>query len=148
MRLDQLNTVNYFAYGHNTQAETIRERCPSARLVGTGVLHNFRLTFHKYANIENHDGEQVQGVVWNISESDLHHLDDDEGFHVHYTRIPVEVLVEGVPTRCTAYIMESAYHPAELPSPSYIQHVRKGYEEHGLPLSQLEQAVERLDNQK
>ena len=143
MRQEDLQRVLYFAYGHNTQTETIQARCPSAKLMDTGVLHNFQLTFHQYSNIENQDGTHVEGVVWSISRSDLERLDGQEALHEHYNRIPVEVMIKGVPYKCTAYIMDPGFHPDATPSRAYLQDVRKGYQEHGLPLSQIEEALDR-----
>lgn len=144
MKIHDLDFVNYFAYGHNTQTTTIQQRAPSAEAVGVGVLHNFQLTFHKFANIENQDGAQTWGMVWRISKDDLHDLDQDEGLHLHYTRIPVQIhLKDGRVVRATTYIMEPTFSPTIGPDADYVKDVSKGYQEHHIPMSQLAQALDR-----
>jgi gamma-glutamylcyclotransferase len=40
-------TIVNFAYGSNMLTRRLRERAPSARTVGTGVLHGHTLRWHK-----------------------------------------------------------------------------------------------------
>ena len=39
------NSIFYFSYGSNMSTERIHINCPSARFVGAGVLHGYRLAF-------------------------------------------------------------------------------------------------------
>lgn len=146
MKIQDIEFVNYFAYGHNTLEQTMQVRAPSAEPVGVGILHNFQLTFHKYANIENQDNAETWGMVWRISKEDLHMLDEDEGLHVHYTRIPVEIhLLDGRVVRATTYIMEPTYSPHIGPDADYVRDVKQGYQQHHIPLRQLTQALDSKD---
>jgi gamma-glutamylcyclotransferase (GGCT)/AIG2-like uncharacterized protein YtfP len=141
MRAKELETIIYFAYGHNTSTGTMMHRCPSAELIGVGVLHNFKLVLSHYANIENDDSAKVYGVLWRITPKDLKVLDSDEGLHDHYNRIPVEVHSKGRMFKSTAYIMDPAYHPNTDANDNYIKAIAKGYSEHGIPRDQLTQAI-------
>lgn len=143
MRSRDLERVYYFSYGHNTHTPTMRQRCPGARLVGPAILHNFKLTFEKFANIENHDGATVHGLLYQMPRSDLKHLDRDERFHEHYTRIPLEVDHENRTYRAFVYIMEPGWHPGDQPTQEYLSQVRQGYRDHGLPQQQIDQALEK-----
>lgn len=141
MKTSDINTVYYFAYGHNTQSEAMKHRCPGAELIGTAILKNFQLSFKHFSNIENHDGASITGVLWKISDDDLQALDDDEGLHSHYNRIPVEVHTKKKAYRATTYIMDPLYDPHSVPEKSYIRNVASGYAEHGIPLAQISDAL-------
>jgi gamma-glutamylcyclotransferase (GGCT)/AIG2-like uncharacterized protein YtfP len=141
MRLKDIDDVIYFAYGHNTDTETITVRCPSADLIGNGILKNFQLSFGSFANIENRDNTEVHGVLWKISRKDLKILDKDEGFHKNYVRIPVEVHSDNGPVAALAYIMEPDYDNAKPLTKEYIGALSRGYAEHHLPLDQLKTAL-------
>lgn len=141
MRSRDLDQVYYFSYGHNTHTPTIRQRCPGARLIGPAILYNFELTFEKFANIENHDGAMVHGLLYRMPRSDLTKLDRDERFHEHYTRIPLEVHHEQDTYRAFVYIMEPGFDPGDAPTPEYLRQVRNGYSDHGLPQAQIDHAL-------
>ena len=141
MKTQDLDSVTYFAYGHNTDTETIKDRCPSAKLIGNGVLKNFQLSFGSFANIENRDNTEVHGVLWTINRKDLKTLDKDEGFHKDYVRIPVEVHSDNGPVTALAYIMEPDYSNAKPLTKDYIGALSRGYAEHHLPLEQLKTAL-------
>ena len=143
MRSRDLDTVYYFSYGHNTHTPTMRQRAPHAQLVGPAVLHNFQLSFEKFANIENHDGALVHGLLYKMPRSDLKRLDRDERYHEHYARIPLEVHHEDQTYQAFVYIMEPGWDPGDKPTPEYLSQVRDGYRDHGLPQSQINQALGR-----
>lgn len=143
MRYTHLDQVYYFSYGHNTHTATMRERCPGAHLMGPAVLYNFRLSFEKFANIEHDEGAVTHGVLYEMPRSDLRKLDQDERFKEHYTRIPVEVHHAHDTQRAFVYIMEPSWHPGDYPTPEYLHDVTQGYVQHGLPLSQIDQALKR-----
>lgn len=82
------NTLLYFAYGSNMDWDQIRERCPSARFCGVAVLLDHRIAFSRYsttrrcgvADAVGNEGREVWGVVYDIDELDIGHLDKKEGF--------------------------------------------------------------------
>lgn len=142
MRAKEIENIHVFAYGHNTNTETIKHRCPNAKLVGTGVLENFEMTFNKFSNIQNHDGHKVYGIVWSVSHRDLLTLDNDEDLHQHYNRIPVEVHTKHGTIAASAYVMDPDYNPQVPPPKDYVNHIVQGYKEHGLPVEQIKQALQ------
>ena len=142
MRISELSHVVYFAYGHNADNSEMARRCPSAELLGKGLLKNFKLVLKHYADIENKEDTECYGVVWKISQHDLKDLDGDEGFHIHYNRIPVEIELDGEKIRAMTYIMDPGYKASGLQKQKYVNMISKGYKENNIPLGQLEQAIE------
>lgn len=78
----------YFAYGSNMQWTRISERCPSVKFVCRALLPDYRLTFPRYsrnnrcwtASVEQADGQQVWGVVYDIDRRDIGSLNQQEGY--------------------------------------------------------------------
>jgi len=99
------------------------------------------MTFEKFANIENHDGASVQGLLYKMHRSDLKHLDKDERFHEHYTRIPLQVHHEDRTYQALVYIMEPGFDPGDQPTPEYLSQLRAGYKDHGLDQNQIDRAL-------
>ena len=142
MKIKELKNVIYFAYGHNSNSHVMRHRCPTAEYMGLGILKNFELRIHHYADIEYHLGSEVVGVLWRIDHDDLSILDYDEGLHKDYDRIRVEVVNEsGKIVPCYAYIMDPEHEVFKHKEKSYILSVARGYLEHGIPIEQLKSAL-------
>jgi len=78
----------YFAYGSNMQWRRISERCPSVKFVCRALLPDYGLTFPRYsqnngcwtASVEQADGQQVWGVVYDIDSRDIGSLNQQEGY--------------------------------------------------------------------
>ena len=67
----------YVAYGSNLNLKQMAYRCPTATLVGTGVIENYQLQFKgmptgAYATIAHCKGKSVPVAVWDIKP-----IDDD-----------------------------------------------------------------------
>jgi len=41
----------YIAYGSNLNLKQMAHRCPTAKVVGTAMLHNWRLAFYSVATV-------------------------------------------------------------------------------------------------
>ena len=82
-------TVKYFAYGSNLDLFQMKKRCPLSKLVTKGSLSDYRLTFNRYADgwhggvadVIQHAGSEVWGLVFEITDSDLNRLDSYEGYY-------------------------------------------------------------------
>jgi gamma-glutamylcyclotransferase len=80
----------YFAYGSNMDAEQMKERCPSAKFVCRAKLPSHRLAFTRMsiirrcgvADILRDETNDVWGVVYELVESELENLDNDEAFRL------------------------------------------------------------------
>jgi len=79
----------YFAYGSNLDLDQMRARAPNARVVGLGLLRDYRLTFPLRslrwgggaAGVTHAHGGMVWGVLYELSHDDLASLDAHEGWH-------------------------------------------------------------------
>ena len=81
-----MNTFLYFAYGSNMSERRLQKRVPSAKVVGTGILKNHCLTFHKPSidesgkcTIECCKSDEVYGVLFKINRDEECRLDKAEG---------------------------------------------------------------------
>jgi len=91
-----MSRVLYFAYGSNLDADQLRERCPSSSSRFAARLRNHRLDFTYYstrwtggaADVLPHSGDEVWGVVYELDEADLTHLDRYES---GYERVTLSV---------------------------------------------------------
>jgi cation transport regulator ChaC len=107
------STFLYFAYGSNLLAARLKERTPSARACGVGVLPWYELRWHK----EGNDGSgkcdivhaptstgHVQGVVYEIDKHEKPALDAAESLGVGYSEKQLEVQLSGRSVHAWAYM--------------------------------------------
>ncbi len=69
-------------------------RCPGAVTAGAAILRDYALIERQYADIEPRPGSMVNGVLWEISEDNLHRLDYYEGYPNFYTRYLVDIIFD------------------------------------------------------
>lgn len=79
----------YVAYGSNLNLEQMAYRCPSATILGTGLLNNWELIYrgsavNSHATIRRKQGASVPVLLWEISPSDENRLDMYEGYPHYY----------------------------------------------------------------
>ena len=103
--LQMKNSVLYFAYGSNLNPWRISFRCPSATTVGHAKLYNYRIAERLYADIDRRIGSTVDGVLYRISEKDLHALDRYEGAPNVYQKIWTVVRMGGKRILAVTYQM-------------------------------------------
>jgi gamma-glutamylcyclotransferase (GGCT)/AIG2-like uncharacterized protein YtfP len=135
--------MKYFSYGMNTNLVQMSHRCPKAVNLGAAILPGFRFEFKSFATVVADYQSITDGVVWEISDDCEDALDVLEGYPVYYTKQFVTVLIDGVPHTAMTYLM----YPDEvlnLPSNSYYDLVADGYEDHGISLDQLDDAIDRV----
>lgn len=135
--------MKYFSYGMNTNLAQMARRCPKAVSLGAAVLPGFRFEFKCFATVVPDVTKDTLGVVWEITEDCEDALDILEGFPKYYNKQLVTVLIDGVPHTAMTYLM----YPDEvlnLPSNSYYNLVADGYEDHGIELDQLNDAIDRV----
>jgi gamma-glutamylcyclotransferase (GGCT)/AIG2-like uncharacterized protein YtfP len=121
----------------------MRRRCPKAVSLGAAVLPGFRFEFKQFATVIPDVETDTVGVVWEITDDCEDALDILEGFPKFYAKQLVTVLLNGKPTTAMTYLM----YPDEvlnLPSNSYYNLVADGYEDHGISLDQLNDAIDRV----
>ena len=84
------------------------------------------------------------GALWKVSQRDLEQLDRYEGYPSLYGRELLSVQLGGDELSAITYVMRDRDSYRGLPSPSYLETIRQGYEEWGLPKLALELAVARV----
>lgn len=140
----------YFAYGSNMQRATLCERRGIAcqRALAARVP-GWRVVFDKpplipigesFANIVPDAAAEAFGVLFEIAETDLSHLDLTEGVLIgNYERVLISAVPIGGEEVIAAHTLTSPRRDASLfPSPRYMGLVIEGASEHGLPPAYLE----------
>ncbi len=133
----------YVAYGSNMNLEQMSHRCPKAKVVGNGMLKDYKLTFRgKYkgvANIEPCKDKSVPIVLWEITKDCETALDLYEGFPSLYIKKQVEVIVDGKTIKAMVYIMASEYtNMVAAPTEYYFNVIARGYSNNGIDLKPLQ----------
>lgn len=135
---------DYFAYGSNLDPVQMKRRCPGSEAITRAVLQGHRLCYPVashgdwaggVAGIEPAVGQDVHGVVYRVTDSDLAALDEYEAIDIGmYRRDRVEVIAEAgqVMTVWTYFAIPEASGPTP-PSRRYITAIARGARHHGLP---------------
>lgn len=135
----------YIAYGSNLNLGQMARRCPTAEIVQTAYLRNYRLMFRgkgtAVATVEKHKGSKVPVLIWKLQPSDEHNLDIYEGYPHLYRKEMFKVTVIEKRINAMVYIMNEALHPYGTPSCSYFETIRQGYEDSGFDANILRNAV-------
>ncbi|OCB51224.1 replication protein [Mycobacterium malmoense] len=123
----------YFAYGSNLCVRQMAQRCPDAADPRPAVLsdHDWLINQRGVATVEPCAGNQVHGVVWQISDGDLATLDSAEGVPVRYRRDRLTVHTDDGPSPAWVYI-DHRVTPGP-PRPGYLPTIIDGAVQHGLP---------------
>ncbi len=132
----------YFAYGSNLLSRRLRERTPSARVLGCGMLPNHVLRWHMRSNdgsgkcdvrvAEPHTPSLVHGVVYEIASAEKPLLDQAESLGVGYRDEQVTVQLDGRSVQAWIY-RALRIDVNAVPYDWYKAVVIGGAREHGLP---------------
>lgn len=131
----------YIAYGSNLNIRQMRMRCPSARIIGTSEIPDYRLLFKgsqsgSYLTIEPKEGASVPVAAWEVTASDEQALDRYEGFPSFYYKKEMVLPVKGIRSgkirrrKVFVYIMHED-RPLGLPSHHYLATCAEGYRSFG-----------------
>lgn len=142
-----MKNLHYFAYGMNTNLDSMSSRCRDARPLGYASLPNYEFRFANHADVVPKKGSRVDGVLWTISTYDLRSLDILEGHPSYYNRLSLPIMFEGKKINAITYFMQPGF-PDQLPSSGYWDMVLSGYNENGVPTGQLREAYNRILDQK
>ncbi len=137
----------YIAYGSNLSVKEISERCPSAQLVGTSLLKDYKLEFksvcgdNAFATITPYKNEVVPVAVFKITHDDEYNLDKVEGVKVnHYFKEELDVVVNNTTIKGMVYIMNLNAKYGYPPS-IYLDTISEGYKNHNFDISYLKKAI-------
>ena len=138
------NSQLYFAYGMNTNQDEMAYRCPGAHSLGHARLIDHAFRFATHADVVPCRGSFVDGVLWSITDQDLDHLDQLEGYPTYYGRDRVRVSQGSRIVLAICYSMQPGRSDS-APSDSYMNMVLEGYEQHHVPTEQLWNFVDLVD---
>jgi hypothetical protein len=136
------DTFFYFAYGSNLLTARLRERTPTARVVGPSVLERHGLRWHnsgadgsgKCDVVACHDAQsRVLGVVYEIHARDKPRLDAAESLGVCYGERVADVLLADRTLQASLYYGLKT-DPTLVPYDWYKALVLAGAREHGFDL--------------
>jgi gamma-glutamylcyclotransferase (GGCT)/AIG2-like uncharacterized protein YtfP len=138
-------TQFYFAYGANTNLDSMDQRCPGAMCLGAAQLEGYRFVFRRHADVElANPGDQVEGVIWQLDDIHLASLDAFEGFPNYYLRCKAWVHSNDIGwVKAWIYFMEDQDYLA-LPDNSYVSMCREGYLQNRVSTKQIDEALENL----
>ena len=136
----------YVAYGSNLNLYQMKVRCPTAKLIGTGIVKDHELQFKgrsnsAFATIAPKDGSSVPVAVWELQPKDEKALDRYEGYPSYYFKqeIPVE-MKNSTTINGMVYIMNLRQNFG-VPSDTYVHTVSEGYRNCRLDMSVLKDAI-------
>ncbi len=140
----------YLAYGSNLNVQQMLMRCPTARIIGTSVIKDYRLMFKgsqtgSYLTIEPAVGSEVPVGVWAVTEACERSLDRYEGFPNFYYKKELTLPIIGIRTgkvrqrNAFVYIMHEDRRLG-IPSELYLQTCVEGYHNFGFDLDVLFEA--------
>lgn len=140
----------YLAYGSNLNIQQMKYRCPSARIIGTTEIKDYRLLFKgsstgSYLTIEPCEGMSVPVGVWKVTAEDEAALDRYEGYPSFYYKKELTLDICSIRTRkvrkrpCFVYIMHED-RPLGIPSFEYIKVCIEGYHSFDFDVNILMQA--------
>jgi hypothetical protein len=138
----------YFAYGMNTNIDEMTQRCPGAINLGRCILKGFELKFRLHADIDQVEGSEMEGVLWDITEDCERALDRLEGYPYYYNKIEVFVKPNKLVNN-NSHIVAMAYTMTskgqeEAPSVGYEQCLIEGYTANGLDIEKLTNKIDDL----
>ena len=136
----------YIAYGSNMNIDQMARRCPTAKVVGSGVLENWRLRFKgsdcfSVATVEPSAGYKVPVLVWEIMPKDESSLDVYEGYPRLYRKEKLFVRIGKEIRLAMIYIMNADDYDYGNPSEAYYDTILTGYIDAGFSPDLLEQSV-------
>ena len=142
----------YLAYGSNLNVRQMRMRCPTARMIGTATLENYRVMFKgsktgSYLTIEPEEGCSVPVGVWEVTARDELALDRYEGYPTFYYKKELELPITGIRTgivrqrKAFVYIMHED-RLLGVPSNMYMRICMEGYMDFGFNYDTLWEAYE------
>lgn len=142
----RMTAFTYFAYGSNMSVARLRQRTPSAAVIGAASLKGHRLVFDKAskdgsgkADCERTEaeGDVVYGGLFRINQSELGDLDKAEGRGAGYERVSVTVATPEGDFEAVTYLATKK-QPGLKPYSWYVEHVVFGARALNLPLDYIE----------
>ncbi len=130
-----------FSYGMNTDPGAMALRTGVPTPIGRGLVRDHAFRFATHADVFPRPGTNTFGVLWELDDSQLAQLDIREGYPTYYDRKKVVVESGGQSYEAWMYYMTPG-HAEQPPYESYYKMLTSGYTTFGVPLTQIEDALE------
>jgi hypothetical protein len=135
----------FAAYGVGLNRADMAKNLPTAKLVGSTELKNYRLAFRgghacAIATVEKAKGASVPALLWEITQRDETALDHLIGAPELYRKEAVKVRCNGITVEALVYIMVIG-KPQNKPSAFYYSTLLEGYGAAGFDTKILKTAV-------
>jgi gamma-glutamylcyclotransferase (GGCT)/AIG2-like uncharacterized protein YtfP len=117
----------YFAYGSNMWDAQMAKRCPQSKKIGVARLRGYRwiVSVRGYANVVESKEDEVEGVLFELSQSDEDSLDRHEGISSgSYRKADLRVL-HGEKEE-VAFVYLDPVISEGAPKKEYIQRINSG----------------------
>ena len=139
----------FVAYGAGVNRAEMAKHCPTAKLIGTIELKNYKLAFRgskavASATIEKAKGGSVPALLWEISPQDEAALDRWISVPELYRKATIKVRRDGTLVDALIYIMNNG-KPQNKPSAFYYSTLLEGYKAAGFDTTILKTAVQEGD---
>ena len=141
-----MNSRLFAAYATGVNRAEMAKHCPTAKLIGTTELKNYRLAFRgsragALATIEKAKGCIVPALLWEISPQDEIALERWIGVPELYRKATIKVRRDGALVETLIYILISG-KPQNKPSAFYYSTLVEGYRAAGFDADILKAAVQ------
>ena len=135
----------FAAYGVGVNRGEMAKHCPTAKLIGTAELKNYRLAFRgsragALVTIEKAKGSIVPALLWEISTQDEAALERWFGVPELYRKATIKVRRDGALVDALIFILISG-KPQNKPSAFYYSILLEGYKAAGFDTEILKAAV-------
>ena len=140
-----MNNRVFAAYGVGVNRAEMAKHCPTAKLIGTTELKNYRIAFcgskaDALATIEKTKGGSVPALLWEISPQDDAALERWFGVPGLYREATIKVRRDGAPVDALIYILNSG-KPQNKPSAFYYSTLLEGYKAAGFDTEILKAVI-------
>jgi len=133
-------------YGVGVNRNEMAKHCPTAKLIGSAELKNYRLSFRgskagAVATIEKAKSVSVPALLWEITMQDEAALDRWIGVPELYRKATIKVRRDGALVEAQIHILISG-KPQNKPSAFYYSTLLEGYRAAGFDTEILKAAVQ------
>ena len=144
-----MNSRLFAAYGAGLNRTEMAKHCPTAKLIDSAVLKNYRLSFRgskasAVATIEKAKSGSVAALLWEISPQDEIALERWIGVPELYRKATIKIRRDGSPLDALIYILIGG-KPQNKPSAFYYSTLLEGYRAAGFDADILKAAVQNGD---
>ena len=141
-----MNSRLFAAYATGVNRAEMAKHCPTAKLIGTTELKNYRLAFRgsragALATIDKAKGGSVPALLWELTMQDEAALDRWISVPELYRKATIKIRRDGSPLDALIYILISG-KPQNKPSAFYYSTLLEGYRAAGFDADILKAAVQ------